>query len=109
MTSQYVPLLVAGLIGLLILTCSVLLLLGKGSWLIAGYNTMTDEERDKYDVKKLCRFVGIILIPVGILTPGVGLGVYLCIDWISHVYISIVLFLVVFAIVYANTGNRFMK
>ena len=35
-----------------------LLLLGKGSWLIAGYNTATEEEKERYDKKRLCRVVG---------------------------------------------------
>lgn len=36
----------------------------KGSWLFAGYNTMSDKEKQKYNYKKLCRVmsccVGII-------------------------------------------------
>ena len=37
---------------------SILLLSGKGSWLIAGYNTASPEEKAKYDSKKLCRVMG---------------------------------------------------
>ena len=32
--------------------------MGKGSWLIAGYNTSSKEEKEKYDAKKMCRVVG---------------------------------------------------
>lgn len=42
------------LIGIL----SALLLSGHGKWLIAGYNTASEKEREKYDAKKLCRTVG---------------------------------------------------
>lgn len=28
---------------------------GKGSWLFAGYNTMSDTEKQTYNHKKLCR------------------------------------------------------
>ena len=38
---------------------SVLLLFGRGSWLIAGYNTASKEEKDKYNQKKLCRVIGV--------------------------------------------------
>ena len=31
---------------------------GKGSFLIAGYNTMPPEEQDKYDTIALCKFMG---------------------------------------------------
>ena len=37
---------------------SVLLLLGKGGWLIAGYNTASKKEKAKYDETKLCKVVG---------------------------------------------------
>ena len=37
---------------------SLLLLLGKGSWLIAGYNTAPREEKLRYDEKRLCRVTG---------------------------------------------------
>ena len=41
---------------------------GKGSWLIAGYNTMNDKEKQKTDRKKLCRVAPIS--PVGFLEAG---------------------------------------
>ena len=37
---------------------SMVLLVGKGSFLIAGYNTSSKEEKEKYNEKKLCRVVG---------------------------------------------------
>ncbi|MCI8653107.1 MAG: DUF3784 domain-containing protein [Angelakisella sp.] len=37
---------------------SLLQLLGKGSWLIAGYNTASPEEKKGYDPKRLCRVTG---------------------------------------------------
>ena len=46
---------------------SVFLLRGKGAWLIAGYNTASREERDKYDEKKLCRATGLVCLLCGVL------------------------------------------
>ena len=37
---------------------SVTLLSGHGSWMIAGYNTATKEEKAKYYEKRLCRTMG---------------------------------------------------
>ena len=37
---------------------SAILLSGRGSFLIAGYNTSSKEEKAKYNEKKLCRIVG---------------------------------------------------
>lgn len=46
---------------------SIYLLTGHGSWLIAGYNTTSKEEKGKYDGKKLCRVTGGGLAVVTIL------------------------------------------
>ena len=37
---------------------SVVLLFGKGSFLIAGYNMLSKERKAQYDEKRLCRVVG---------------------------------------------------
>ena len=37
---------------------SILLLLGKCSWLIAGYNAASEKEKQAYNEKRLCRVVG---------------------------------------------------
>ena len=52
---------------------SIILLFGHGSWLIAGYNTASKEEKEKYDAKKLCRVtgIGILIISVLILIMGI--------------------------------------
>jgi len=44
------------------LIVGVFLFNGKGGWLIAGYNTMTKEEKEQYNKKKLFRAVGIVCI-----------------------------------------------
>ena len=37
---------------------SIVLLMGKGSFLLAGYNTASKKEKSKYNEKRLCRVVG---------------------------------------------------
>ncbi|MCG4580459.1 DUF3784 domain-containing protein [Clostridium cochlearium] len=44
------------------------LLLGKGSFLIAGYNTSSKEEKEQYNEKKLCRAMGVMLLSLTIAT-----------------------------------------
>lgn len=46
---------------------SLLLLSGRGSFLIAGYNTASPEEKARYDEKKLCRIVGSCLLVIALL------------------------------------------
>ena len=39
----------------------------KGSWLFAGYNTMSDKEKQKYNHKKLCRVMSCCVGTIDIL------------------------------------------
>lgn len=55
---------VAGIFAIL----SITLLLGKGSFLIAGYNTSSKEEKEQYNEKKLCRAMGVMLLSLTITT-----------------------------------------
>lgn len=96
-------------IGLLLVVMSLILLTGRGSFLIAGYNTASKEEKEKYDEKALCRFVGKILLPIGLCTPMVAIGGIYEIEWMNRLYIFGVIALSIFAVVYLNTGNRFRK
>ncbi|MDR3310108.1 MAG: DUF3784 domain-containing protein [Oscillospiraceae bacterium] len=102
-------LIITGLIGLLLVSMGIVLLTGRGAFLIAGYNTMSKSEKAKYDAAALCRFMGKILLPIGLLTPSVALGAIYGISWVPSAYIAATVALVVFAAVYANTGNRFRK
>ncbi|MGH4052833.1 MAG: DUF3784 domain-containing protein [Clostridium sp.] len=51
-------------VGLEIMAIS--LMCGKGSWMIAGYNTMSKQEKENCNIKKISRAVGIFLSIVGV-------------------------------------------
>ena len=53
--------LIAGLF-LLFLILGVIMLTGRGAGLIAGVNTMSDEERSEYDLPRLSRSFGFFMI-----------------------------------------------
>ena len=57
------------LYGLVVLLAAMaaLLLSGRGSWLIAGYNTAPKERKARYDEKKLCRVTGAGLVAIDLL------------------------------------------
>ena len=85
------------------------LLAGRGAWLIAGYNTMPKEERGRYNEKALCRFMGklmlycagcVLVMGADGIWPGRGLW-FAGIIWL--------LIGAVGAVIYANTGGRFLK
>lgn len=68
-----VPFVVGGLMLLL----AVLIAVGRGDWLIAGYNTASKEQRKKVNIKRLRLLVSLLCTAVGaicIIDGLVGLG-----------------------------------
>lgn len=65
------------LFALLFLIIGIAMLRGKGSFLIAGYNTAPEEERAKYDEKKLCKSTGTVCIICAIMVAIMGVLGYL--------------------------------
>lgn len=82
---------------------------GKGAFLIAGYNTSSSEEKARYDKLALCKFVGKIMFSMAVCF--LIIAVSDLIDSMIPCWIGLSLFLgvAVFAVVYANTNNRFRK
>jgi len=94
-------------VGALITILSIVLLTGRGSFLVAGFNTMPKEKKALYDTPALCKFTGKITLSIGILT--ILFGFLLENTWFLVFYGVAIVALTVFALVYANTGNRFKK
>ena len=74
------------IISVLFFVCAFVVFMGKGDWMIAGYNTSSNEEKEAINIKRLRLVVGgtlcvstaAILIPVAFYNPRdikVGLGV----------------------------------
>ena len=94
-------------IGLPFIVLGIVFLTGRGSFLIAGYNTMSKSKKEEYDKVALCKFMGKIMIPIGILSLFIGLSDIH--TWFIWVYLGVVIGLCLFAVIYANTNNRFKK
>jgi len=92
----------------LFLVLGIVLWNGKGSWLIAGYNTSSKYEKSKYNEKALCRFVAKLMffcafcMVLSALAPLIG-------EWLIFVSTGIMLVGIIGGVIYANTGNRFKK
>ena len=67
------PIWIGWIVVILLAILSIVLLIGKGSFLIAGFNTASKEEKQKYNVKLLCRIMGGGL---SILTVLIGINIY---------------------------------
>ena len=108
-STDIVGLVITIIIGLLFIVISLVLQMGQGSFFIAGYNTLSIEEKEKYDSKKLSRFIGRIMFPIGLFTPILAVGGIYDIGWLPALYAFGIIGLSVFAVIYCNTGNRFKK
>ena len=47
---------------ILFIVLAIILLMGKGDMLIAGYNTASEEERNKIDIKRLRIVMAILMV-----------------------------------------------
>lgn len=96
-------------VALLFAVFGVIFLRGKGAVLIAGYNTSSAEEKERIDEKKLCRFMGKLMLIVAACCLVAATGEWLHIKpllWSGQALLPVV---VIAGVIYANTGHRFDK
>ena len=85
---------------------------GKASFLIAGYNTSSKEEKDKYDEKALCKFIGNLLLVLAGIFLLVAVAKVLNLSHFIQIMIAAYTLcpvVTIAAVIYLNTGNRFKK
>ena len=69
MSTEQLSVCIIGLVALVpILIISMVLMAGRGSSLIAGFNTMSEEEQCRWDAVAICRFLGKLLFIFTVLT-----------------------------------------
>lgn len=83
--------------------CSLILLSGRGSILIAGYNTMSKENQEQYDEKKLCRITGTGMLIITLLTAIMEAFGKRIPDWFWIVYAVLVVLIAVGIMILSNT------
>lgn len=102
--------LISGIIFTVIFCLSgIMLLKGKWTFLIAGYNTMGKRERSRYDKKALCIFMGKTMFCFALGSVLWILGGVFDSSLLDGIGLIIIIVLAVFIVVYTNTGNRFKK
>ena len=87
----------------------IILSLGKGSFLIAGYNTASKEEKEKINEKALCKFMGKAMFGIAFSVFLWMLSDILSLEWIFTCGLICFFAIIIFILVYANIGNRFKK
>ena len=92
------------IIAALLLVMGIVILIGKGDNLIAGYNTASEEERAKYNVKKLRGLIGgfiILLAPLMVLFLAVNLSRHAGFE-----FAAVTTLLAIILIILANTWAK---
>ncbi|WP_342463049.1 DUF3784 domain-containing protein [Ureibacillus sp. FSL K6-8385] len=109
MNEKLALIMINGIIAVPMLLLAFYLYKGKGGFLIAGYNTLPEEEKAKYDEPALCRFVGKNMFVLTGLMVVWTIAEIFEILWLLIAGIALFVGVVVFMIIYLNTGNRFRK
>jgi len=81
----------------------VVLLSGRGAFLIAGYNTASEKNKQKIDSKKLCRVMGAGLLVIAVLILVMGVGESVLPAWFAYLTLGIILADCAAVIILANT------
>jgi len=91
------------ILGILCLILSVIFFWGKGSFLIAGYNTASREEREQYDEKKLNLVMAIGMLFIGIILIAMFFLLNVLPEWFIWIFITLILLSVILICVFVNT------
>lgn len=96
---------------------AVILLIGlvlrtyNASGLIAGYNTMSEEEKSKWDERAMSRFIGDMLIISAAVLLLCGILYMLSLVSIAYIFASwgIFMLILIFVVIYLNISPKFKK
>ena len=85
----------------------IVLFCGKGADLIAGYNSLSAKEREKWNEKALCRAVGILLLIMVGCIELIGVGAILDITILEWTGCALLIIFTAGGLVYINKSKRF--
>lgn len=84
----------------------------KVTWLISGYNTASDEEKQKYDIDKLCFHMSNFVFVLATIWLIMSICMIILpeqLELIIYVGLGVETVAMILGIIYLNTGNRIMK
>ena len=103
MEERFVAAVIYALPALLLGVVGVLFCKGKAGFLLAGWNTMPKEKKQSWDEKRLLHFNGRSILGLGALFTLLEIDWLVALSWVAFAA------LIVWMIVYQNTGNRFRR
>ena len=90
------------ILAVLFLIMGIIILIGKGDNLIAGYNTASKEEKSQYNIKRLRGLIGglmIVLAPMMFLPGKESLAT-------SGAFVGLTIILTIVVVILANTWAK---
>ena len=91
------------ILAIILVVMAIVILAGKGDWMIAGYNTASKEEKETVNVKRLRLILGILLLSISPL-------LFMLRDHSDKttglIFAGIVIVLTIVAIILANTWAK---
>ena len=100
---------IVGIMIVIFLIIGIMLYSGKGAYLIAGYNTMEEQEKDQYDAVALCKFMGKMMFGLCFSMCFWVIGDLLKNDWLFNLGLVLFIGIIIFMLVYVNKRDRFKK
>lgn len=95
-----------------LLILAIVISTGKANFLIAGYNTASQKEKESINEKALAKFMGKFLFVLGLIQLVVPVASILEINNFTTILVwtNIIFFIVTIGgVIYMNTGKRFQK
>ena len=109
MQETIIATIVHGIVMIVFIVLGIMFLRGKGANLIAGYNTSSPAAKAKTDEVALCRFMGKAMFALASCWLILSLGSILEIKPLLWSGFALFFLVIVFVLIYCNTGNRFKK
>lgn len=97
---------VVTVITVLFITLGGIFYLGKGAFLISGYNTLSKEKKAKYDEKAMCKFMGKSMFALAFSVFLWGLSNLIKQPIVLAIGLILFIGTVIFIVIYANTKKK---
>ena len=81
----------------------------KGIDLVAGYNTMSEQEKEKIDKKALCKHMARLMFLLAACWCVLSVGIEIELTWLFWVGFGLFIAVTFSYLIYMNTGNRLKK
>lgn len=102
-------LIITSILSIVFIILGILFLNNKGLNLISGYNTMSQEQKERYDEKALLRFMAYLMFAIAGNLMIIVLGMFLNIKMLVIIASFLMSLTSIGIIIYCNTGSRFIK